>query len=142
MTYEEKNTWIYVLVLAVTFGVYLIWLISQILSSSASEIAYSIPMMLAIGAAVVATVLGNILIAIAAPKEADKRDERDKEIGRHGEYSGQFLVNIAGLVVIVMCMFKLNQFWIAHSMYFAFVGSSIISSVVKILSYRQGFYAP
>jgi hypothetical protein len=142
MTYEEKSTWIYFFVLVGTLGGYLIWLISQIFNTPTSEIAYTIPMLLAIGTAVVATILGNILIAIAAPKEAEKRDERDKDIGRHGEYRGQFLVNIAGLVVIVMCMFKLDQFWIAHTMYFAFVGSSIISSVVKILSYRQGFYAP
>jgi DMSO reductase anchor subunit len=140
MTYEEKNTWIFFLVLVAIFGFYLIWLISQIFSIPTAKIAYAIPMLLTMGIAIVATILGNILIAIAAPKEAHKSDERDKEIGRYGEYSGQFLVNIAGLAVVIMCMLRLNHFWIAHTMYFAFVGASIISSVVKIRSYRQGFY--
>jgi hypothetical protein len=140
MTYEEKGTWIYFLVSLAAFGIYLIWFTAQILSVPATTIDYVAPMLWAIGGAVVAQIIGTILIAIAAPKEADRRDDRDREIGRYGEYRGQFLVNIGGLAVVIMCMLKLNHFWIAHTMYFAFVGSALTSSVVKIIAYRQGFY--
>jgi hypothetical protein len=140
MTYQEKGTWIYFLISVAAFGLYLIWLIAQILSIPATTIDYIAPMLWAIGGAIIANIIGTILIAIAAPKEADKSDDRDREIERYGEYRGQFLVNIGGLAVVIMSMHKLNHFWIAHTMYFAFVGSALISSVVKIIAYRQGFY--
>ena len=140
MTYQEKGTWVYFLVSLAAFGLYLIWLINQILSIPATTINYVVPMLYAIGGAIIAHITGTILIAIAAPKEVDKQDERDREIERYGEYRGQFLVNIGGAVVLGMCMFRIDYFWIVHVMYLAFVGSALTSSVVKIISYRQGFY--
>ncbi len=139
MTYEEKWTWMYGLISIVAFGWYLVWLLGQAFGIAPTQITYVVPMIAAIGSAVLASIVGNILIALAAPKEADKRDQRDQEIQRHGDYSGQFMVNLGGLAVLIMCMLQLNHFWIAHTMYFAFVGSAIVSSVVKIISYRQGF---
>ena len=140
MNYEEKGTWVYFLVSLSAFGLYLIWLIAQILSIPATTINYVVPMLGAIGGAIIAHITGTILIAIAAPKEVGKQDERDREIDRYGEYRGQFLVNIGGAVVLGMCMLRIDYFWIVHVMYFAFVGSALTSSVVKIISYRQGFY--
>jgi hypothetical protein len=140
MTYQEKGTWVYSFVSLAAFGLYLIWLINQILSIPATTINYLVPMLCAIGGAIIAHITGTILITIAAPKEADKQDERDREIDRYGEYRGQFLVNIGGAIVLGMCMLKIDYFWIVHVMYFAFVGSALTSSVVKIISYRQGFY--
>jgi hypothetical protein len=140
MGYEEKESWIFLLVLVVAFGCYSAWLIVQVLSIPLTSISYIVPMLLAIGGVIISTIIGNILITITNMRDTNKTDQRDREIRRYGDYSGQFLVNIGGLAAIIMCMFEVGHFWIAHTIYFAFVGAAFITSVVKILAYRRGFY--
>lgn len=139
MTREEKETWVFLVVSVSAFAWYLVWLIAQIFNTPAAEIAYVTPMLWAIGSAIASAIIGNIALSITAPKAANQRDQRDREIQRHGDYSGQFLVNIAGLAVVVMCMLRLDYFWIANTMYFAFVGTALITALVKLRSYRTGF---
>lgn len=139
MTHEEKETWIFLVVSVSTFACYLVWLIAQVLGTPAAEIAYVTPMLWAIGSAIATAIMGNIALSLTAPKAGKQRDGRDREIQRYGDYSGQFLVNIAGLAVVVMSMLRVDHFWIANTMYFAFVGTALITSVVKLRSYRTGF---
>lgn len=139
MTHEEKWTWVFLSTAIIAFIAYCIWLTSQSSSTPLTEIAYVSPMLLAIGSAIISTIFGEILIAATAPK-GKKRDARDQEIIKEAEHSGQFLVTIGGMAVVIMAMLKLNHFWIAHTMYLAFVGSAIITSVVKIIYYKKGFY--
>lgn len=73
-----------------------------------------VPMMLtAIGVTIVLAIVANILVAIGSPTEADKRDERDTSIDRHGEL-------------------------VAHAIFVAFVLSGLTTSAVKIVAYRRG----
>lgn len=139
MTREEKETWVFLVVSVSAFAVYSVWLIAQVLGTPANDIAYIAPMLWAIGSAIVASIIGNIALSLTAPKAANTRDQRDREIQRYGDYSGQFLVNIAGLAAVVMCMLRVDYFWIANTIYFAFVGTALITSVVKLRSYRTGF---
>ena len=139
MTREERETWVFLIVSVSAFACYVVWLIAQVFKTPAAEIAYVTPMLLAIGSAIATAIIGNIALSITAPKAGNKRDQRDREIQRYGDYSGQFLVNIAGLAAVVMCMLRVDYFWIANTIYCAFVGTALITSVVKLRSYRTGF---
>ena len=92
-----------------------------------------------IGVSIGAMILAHIAVAIAAPKDADKKDQRDKEIRRFGDYIGQIYVGIGGVAALGMAMAELNHFWIANVIYLGFVVSTLVGSTTKIFAYRRGF---
>jgi len=84
------------------------------------------------------SIAGNIAVAISKPSEADKSDERDKDIKRFGEYVGGIVLAIGMLVPFGLALAESESFWIANAMYLAFVLSALTSSVVKVVAYRRG----
>jgi cobalamin synthase len=139
MSIEEKNTWIFGLVTIGAYGTYLATILGRAQGAALAEVPYIGAMLWTIGAAIVASILGRIVVAIASPKEADKQDQRDKEIYRFGEYTGQSFVVIGGVAALIMSMAELDHFWIANAIYLSFVLSAILGSVAKIVAYRRGF---
>jgi hypothetical protein len=135
MSYEEKITWAFLGVTTAAFLGYVLWLLSQ-LGSQPSQIAYVVPMLVAIGIAIVAAIAVNILISIT---QGTKRDERDHEIERYGGYHSQFVIELSAMAAVGMAMAKLEHFWIAHLLYVALVGDAMLSSAIKIVLYRKGF---
>ncbi|MER3442838.1 MAG: hypothetical protein C4333_01410 [Meiothermus sp.] len=140
MTYEEKGTWVFLVVSVAAFVGYLAWLVGQLLGTPPAEIAYAHPMLWAIGGAAVASILGRLLIVVAAPREAGKSDQRDREIQRFGDHGSRFFVDVAGIAALVMALLELDHFWITNTLYFGFVGTALVALVVMIVSYRRGFY--
>jgi hypothetical protein len=90
-------------------GIYLASIFGQVQGMPVSEVAYQESMLRTVGIAITLLIVAHIAIAIAAPREADKSDQRDREINRYGEYVGSFV--LAGLT----------------------------TSAVKIVAYRRGF---
>jgi hypothetical protein len=136
---EEKITWFNLSVVAIACLVYSLWLLGQ-LGKPRADILYATPMLAAIGGAAIAAIIGNIALGITAPKNMPKLDQRDLEIRQHSEFNSQFVVNIAGLVVLVMCMYKFDYFVIAHTLYYSFVANALLGAIIKLFAYRQGFY--
>ncbi len=87
------------------------------------------------GAVVVAVIVAHIVVGIASPKDIDKKDQRDREIYRHGEY----FVAIGAVAALGLSMAELNHFWIANVIYLAFVLSTLLGSAAKVVAYRRGF---
>jgi hypothetical protein len=139
MSFEEKNTWVYALVTVVAFAVYLVIVLRRAQGIPLAEVPYVGAMLWTIGGAIVASIVGRILIAIAWPKDADKKDERDKEIYRFGEYVGQSFVVIGAAAALVLAMAEADHFWIANAVYLAFVLSALLGSTARIFAYRRGF---
>jgi len=139
MSFDEKSTWIMAVLAAVVPGAYLVAVLGQARNMPVAEIDY-VPMMLtAIGVAIVLAVVAHIVVAIASPKEADKRDERDTSINRYGEKVGSDVLYVGVLVALGLAMARLEYFWIANAIYVAFVLSGLTSSAVKMVAYRRGF---
>jgi hypothetical protein len=139
MSFEEKNTWVYALVTVVAFAVYLVIILRRAQGIPLAQVPYVGAMLWTIGGAIGAAIVGRILIAVAWPKDADKRDERDKEIERFGEYVGQSFVVIGALAALVLAMAEADHFWIANAIYLAFVLSALLGSTARIFAYRRGF---
>ena len=103
------------------------------------ELPYVRALLWTMGASIVASIVIHIAIALVQPEGAGKKDERDREIGRFGEYAGQSFVVIGGLAALVMAMAELDHFWIANVIFLGFVLSAVVGSVAKIFAYRRGF---
>ncbi|MGY6651002.1 hypothetical protein ACXIZN_02440 [Amycolatopsis sp. TRM77291] len=141
MAMEEKRAWIMVVVTVFGYAAYLIVVLRRAGSGPLADIPYVAPLLWTIGAAIVASIVLNITAAITSPRDAGRKDQRDREIGRFGEYIGQSFVVIGGVAALVMAMAELDHFWIANTVYLAFVLSSLLGSIAKIAAYRWGFQA-
>lgn len=139
MSSEEKRSWIYAVVTAGVSAVYFGTVLSKAPGADVTRIAYVKPMLIAIGAGIVLSIVVGIAAAIASPKDADRTDERDREINRFGEYIAFYVMSIAAIVPLVLTMAEAAHFWIANSLYLAFVLAALASAIVKIVVYRRGW---
>jgi hypothetical protein len=139
MPSEEKRAWIMAVVTVASYAVYLVIILARAEGTELAQVSYVSTMLWTIAASITASILLNILVGTASPKGAKKKDLRDREINRLGEYIGQSFVVIGGVTVLIMAMAKVDYFWIANAIYLAFALSSVLGSVTKLVAYRRGF---
>src|SRR5919106_1832841 len=138
MSFGEKGNWLYVLVTAVTFAVYVVIVLGRAGDIPVAEVTYVSTMLWAIGIGVGGNILGSIAIAISKPSEADTTDERDKTIDRFGEYVGRIVPGVGMIGPLGLALADADSFWIANAIFAVFVLSILVSSIVKIFGYRRG----
>jgi hypothetical protein len=136
---EEKRAWIMALVTACTYAVYLAIVLSRAGGGPLAEVPYAATLLWTVGTAIVVTIVLSIAAEVVTPKESRKKDQRDREIERFGEYVGQSFTAIGGVAVLVMALAEVAHFWIANVIYLAFALSALVASVAKIFAYRRGF---
>lgn len=134
---EEKSAWIMLVVSAVAYGIYLVIVLRS--PGPLTEAPYVAPLLWTVGGGIVGGIALNILSAIVSGKDANKTDQRDKEISQFGEYVGRSMLVVGGVAALVMAMAQVNHFWIANTLYLAFVLSALLGSVARIFAYRRGF---
>lgn len=139
MSFEEKSTWIYLVVVLVVPAIYFANILGQVQDTPVTEIAYVRPMITAIVIAILASIVAHIVVAVASPQDSDKRDERDKSINRLGEYVGAIVLAVGVVGVLALTMAEFQHFWIANALYAAFILQGLTSTTVKIVAYRRGF---
>lgn len=139
MSSEEKRTWISAVVGFAVPVVYLAIVLSKVPGADVASIDYVVPMLTSIGVGIGAGIVLAIVAAMASPRDAGRTDERDREINRRGEYVGFYVMSIAAIVPLVLAMAEVEQFWIAHALYLAFVLAALASAMVKIVAYRRGW---
>jgi hypothetical protein len=150
MPFEEKMTWVSGAVAVVVPLIYSVIMIGRLQTTPAADIAFQAPLIVALVASVVLTVLGAIGAAVGSSvsatlrgrkpeDEVDRKDERDKSIGRHGDLVGSY-VSSAGMVgVLVLTMLEAEYFWIANALYLSFAVAVVVSSAVKLVAYHRVF---
>jgi uncharacterized membrane protein len=138
MSFEEKTSWVYVVITAATYAVYLAIVIGRAESAPIAEVTYVPTMLWAIGIGIVLNILGAIAAAVSKPSEADKSDERDKQISRLGDYVGGVALGVWMIVPLGLAMGESDHFWIANAIFAGLVLTSLLSSTVKILGYHRG----
>jgi len=139
VSFKEKSAWIMALVPLVIYPAYLAVILWRADNTSLTGVFYASAMLWTIGAWVAVSIVVHIVVGIISPKDIDKKDQRDREIYRFGEYVGQSFVVIGAVAALGMSIAELHHFWIANVIYLAFVLSSLLGSVVKLVSYRRGF---
>jgi hypothetical protein len=127
-------------VIAVALAViYFAIVLGQLPLTAAGDIDFQMPLLAAIAATIGLTIAAHIVIAIAAPDDAGKRDQRDKDINRYGEYVGGLVLGVGAVVPLILALAEVDHFWIASTLYLAFVLSTTAASIVKVVAYRRGF---
>jgi NADH:ubiquinone oxidoreductase subunit 6 (subunit J) len=141
MTFLEKSNWVVLIVAVPTLLVYVALVVPQVLGKPIAEVSWVQPMTFAIVGFIVANVLGNVVAAASNPGEADKKDQRDREIHQFGERVGNWLIIAGSIVALVLAMAMANHFWIANAIFLGGMAASIVSSVTKVAAYRGSFQA-
>ena len=139
MAFLEKSNWVVIVVAVPTLIVYLALVVPQVLGEPIAEVSWVQPMILAIVGFIVANVLGNVVAAASNPGEADRNDERDREIDRVGERIGNWLIAAGSIAALVLAMAMADQFWIANAIYLGGMAGAILSSTTKIAAYHGPF---
>ena len=139
MSFEEKSAWVMGVVAAASYSVYVAVILGLAGTRPVTEVAYVAPLLWTVGASIAVSIALHAVLGISSPQDAGKKDQRDTEIYRFGEYIGQSFVVIGGVSALLMAMAELDYFWIANVIYLAFVLSAILGSVAKIVAYRRGF---
>ncbi|MFI1466788.1 hypothetical protein [Streptomyces wuyuanensis] len=139
MAFEEKRAWVMGVVAVAAYATYLAVVLGRADGVALAEVPYASVLLWSVGAAIAVTIALHIAIALASPGEADVKDERDRAITRFGELTGQSFVVLGGVVALVLAMAEADHFWIANTVYLAFVLSAVLGSVARIGAYRWGF---
>jgi hypothetical protein len=134
VAFEEKRAWVMLVVSILAYGVYVAVVLS--LAGPIVDVGYAAPMVWSIGGAIVVSILVNIGISFVSPS---RKDQRDREIGRFGEYVGHSFVVLGAVAALLMALAEIDYFCIANAVYLAFVLSAVLGSVVRIFAYRRGF---
>jgi hypothetical protein len=152
MSFEEKISWVTLVVAVIVPVAYFSVVLPQLATTPAAQIAYQVPLIIAIVTSIVLTIIGAIVMSIAtavsaeivAPGSAenldiDRKDERDVHIGRRGELAGYYVSSVGMVGVLILTMMQFPYFWIANGLYLSFVIAAVVSSSVKLVAYRRGF---
>jgi hypothetical protein len=140
MSFQEKSTWLFGVIVIAGYAVYLAIVLPALLGgASIAEVSYQIPMLATIGGAILAGIVGGILLGITSPRDAGKVDQRDREIERFGEHIGQSFTVIGGIAALVLSLVEAPCFWIANTLYLGFVLSGLLAVLAKLAAYRRGF---
>lgn len=138
MSYEEKNTWAFGIVAVAGYLTYLVLLLTQSETPLAAT-PYVLPMLGTIGGAILAGIIAGIVIGALSGRDREKKDQRDRQIYRRGEYIGHGFVLAGAIAALLLAMLESELFWIANVIYLAFVLAAVASTIVKISAYRRGF---
>ena len=139
MALEEKNAWFMGVIAIVAYGFYIALLFGAAEGGPLYTVNYVPALILTIGAAILANIILNISVSILSPRNARRKDDRDREIYRFGESGGQAFVIAGAVGALILAMIEADHFWIANEIYLAFVLSAVLASVLKIVGYRVGF---
>jgi hypothetical protein len=128
MPFEEKLSWVNAVVTVIVPVAYFAIMLGRLGDTSAADISYQRPLLIS------AELRGK-----SASDEIDRKDERDKQISRHGDLIGFYVSSVGMVGVLALTMLEYEYFWIASALYLSFVVGTLVGSVVKIVSYHRGF---
>ena len=142
MSYEERGQWVYLIAIVLTYGAYVAIVLGQVAQTPLAEVDYVPTMLWAIGIGIALSIVGRIVVEIAAqiasPSESHEADVRDRDIGRFGEYFAGTVLGIGMVVPFALTLAEFDYFWIGNAMYLAFALSALIGTTVKLVAYRRG----
>jgi hypothetical protein len=150
MPFEEKMTWVTVVIGALVPIAYLAEVVPQLAETPAADVDYQGPLVAAVIASIVLTIAAAIAIAIVSAigaeitgsgsaDDIDRKDERDVSISRRGDVVGYYVAATGAVVALIITMLEFDYFWIANTLYLSLAVAGLVSGIVKLRAYRRGF---
>lgn len=137
MTYREKSTVVLLVGYLAVYSWYFARVFDAARSGSIADMDYQGLLIAMVAVLVAATVVAEVLIAIAAPSEAEQVDERDRMIALRGDRIAGWVVTIGALAGLVLAMVEAESFWIAHALLAGLVLAEILKSIAMLVNYRR-----
>jgi hypothetical protein len=138
MTFGEKSNWAILGVAIVVPAFYFAHVLAVLRDTPEADIVFVGPLVTSFAIFVVAAIALHIIAALSNPRERDKRDVRDREIDRFGEYVGGMIMGVGAMGGLALALAEAHYFWIANAIYLAFVCQALVASIIKIVLYRRG----
>jgi hypothetical protein len=135
MAYGERHAWGYLTTAIAVPIVYAAITFGRLGSTPADQIDFQVPLLLTVAA----SILLNVFLAPAPRRGRDRRDERDTAIGRRATTAAYRTLIAGALAALALAMLEAAPFWIANTLYLAFVLSAVAESIAKIVGYRRGW---
>jgi hypothetical protein len=137
VTHEEKRAWIRLVVAVLGYSAYVALIVIRLDGRPLPDVPYAGVLLWTVGAAILASIVAEVGMAIVLPGASRVTDVRDREIGRLGDHVGQSFVVIGAVAAMLMAMAGWDQFWIANVIYLCFVLSAILGGITKVIVYRR-----
>jgi hypothetical protein len=83
-------------------------------------------------------IIAHILIAMAAPDEADNPDERDRMIEMRADARSSYVLGTGAILALGLALMELHVFWIVNAILAGLVLGEIAKGVMRALAYRLG----
>lgn len=141
MSAQERSAWVMVVVATAVYAIYAAVVLGRASGTPLTTVDYVPVMLWAIVGSIVASIVLTILWSFFTPRDSGRKDTRDREIGRYGEYTGRWVLIAGAAGGLLLAMGRADYFWIANVLYLGFVLSAILGSIVKIVAYRRGLPA-
>jgi hypothetical protein len=142
MSYEEKGTWVYLVTSAGAYAVYLAIIVGRLQGTPVAQVPYGWVLLWTTVASAVASTVLRTLVETVSPSDSRRRDVRDKEIYRFGEYASRWFIVGGAAAAFFMALTKVDYFWIANVIYLGFVLWAVVGSSIKLVGYRRGLQQP
>lgn len=149
MTMNERGAWVSLVMFVATSVAYGAVVVPRALSEPIEQVSWVVPMLWAIGIAIVGTIAGSITAAIGSaiglalrgrdPSVELDSDVRDQEIDWLGTRATQGVTGMGLLAVLVLAMLGADVFWIGNAAFATGAVGAIVETTVKIRAYRRGF---
>jgi hypothetical protein len=139
VTHQEKRAWIMLVVSAAAYGVYAGIILGRAGGQPLPRVPYAATLLWTVGASILASIALEIALGVVNPRASRLKDDRDRQIGRLGDYTGQSFVIIGAVAAMLMAMAGWDRFWIANVIYLCFFLSAVLGAVTKIIAYRKSF---
>ena len=136
MTHIEKRAWIRLVVAVLGYAAYVVVVLNRT-EQRLTTTPYASVLLWTVGAAIVASIVGEMVMSAGASRASRVADERDREIGRLGDHVGQSFVVIGAVAAMLMAMASWDRFWIANVIYLCFVLSAVLGGLTKVIVYRR-----
>ena len=112
-------------------------------SKPVSDYEFVRPVLWAIAASFIASILATIAFAVIFPNllENSVKDERDRRIHSLGkDYTMGFYV-LGCVLALIFAMLEMDYYWIALAVFISAALASFARSLVKLLMYRFGIFS-
>lgn len=166
MSSEERQTWVYAVVMLIVPGWYFANVLGRARDTSVAEIDYQRTLLWNVGILIAAIIAATILATIAAAiriavareiaakrrgedggvaevtdadlRNLERHDERDRHIDRLGGFVAGIVLGVGVTGSLALTLAEREHFWIASALYASLVLSMLVSAAVKIVAYRRG----
>ncbi|WP_062210017.1 hypothetical protein [Demequina oxidasica] len=160
MPYSERNVWASAIATTVATAAYLIVVIPRVIAGPIDEVSWEMPMLWAIGGAIIGTIVFSILGAIGSEVSGQvgavvwsamtgrsvgfeaplhQEDIRDREISQLGERTTMSIMASSLFMILMLAMLDTDSFWIGNTALFVGTIGTLAGAGVKIRAYRRGF---